>query len=138
MADRKTFHLEIISPDRKFYENDAWMIEFDTTEGQIGVYADHVPMTSILVPGVLTIYEDEEVKSAALLDGFVEILQDRIVILSQACEWPEEIDVHRAEEAKIRAERRLASPDANINLARAELALRKSLVRIRVAGDFSK
>lgn len=138
MADRKTFHLEIISPDRKFYENDAWMIEFDTTEGQIGVYADHVPMTSILVPGVLTIYEDEEVKSAALLDGFVEILQDRIVILSQACEWPEEIDVHRAEEAKIRAERRLASPDANINLARAELALRKSLVRIRVAGDYSK
>ena len=136
MADRKTFHLEIISPDRKFYENDAWMIEFDTTEGQIGVYADHVPMTSILVPGVLTIYEDEEVKSAALLDGFVEILQDRIVILSQACEWPEEIDVHRAEEAKIRAERRLASPDANINLARAELALRKSLVRIRVEGDF--
>lgn len=138
MADRKTFHLEIISPDRKFYENDAWMIEFDTTEGQIGVYADHVPMTSILVPGVLTIYEDEEVKSAALLDGFVEILQDRIVILSQACEWPEEIDVHRAEEAKIRAERRLASPDANINLARAELALRKSLVRIRVAGGYSK
>ena len=138
MADRKTFHLEIISPDRKFYENDAWMIEFDTTEGQIGVYADHVPMTSILVPGVLTIYEDEEVKSAALLDGFVEILQDRIVILSQACEWPEEIDVHRAEEARIRAERRLASPDANINLARAELALRKSLVRIRVAGGYSK
>ena len=138
MADRKTFHLEIISPDRKFYENDAWMIEFDTTEGQIGVYADHVPMTSILVPGVLTIYEDEEVKSAALLDGFVEILQDRIVILSQACEWPEEFDVHRAEEAKIRAERRLASPDANINLARAELALRKSLVRIRVAGGYSK
>lgn len=138
MADRKTFHLEIISPDRKFYENDAWMIEFDTTEGQIGVYADHVPMTSILVPGVLTIYEDEEVKSAALLDGFVEILQDRIVILSQACEWPEEIDLHRAEEAKVRAERRLASPDANINLARAELALRKSLVRIRVAGDYSK
>lgn len=134
MADRKTFHLEIISPDRKFYENDAWMIEFDTTEGQIGVYADHVPMTSILVPGVLNIYEEDEVKTAALIEGFVQILQDKITILSQACEWPEEIDVHRAEEAKIRAERRIAAPDANINLARAELALRKSLIRIQVAG----
>lgn len=138
MADRKTFHLEIISPDRKFYENDAWMIEFDTTEGQRGIYADHVPTTCVLVPGVLTIYGDEEVKEAAVLDGFVEVLPDKIVILSQACEWPEEIDINRAKEAKIRAERRIASQDSNTNLARAELALRKSLVRIQLAGEHLK
>ena len=133
MADRQTFHLEVISPERKFYEKDAWMVEFEMTEGQVGVYAEHIPMTAIVVPGVLRIYEEEEVREAALLEGFVEILPDKIVILSQACEWPEEIDINRAKEAKIRAERRIDSGDSDVNMTRAELALRKSLIRLELA-----
>ena len=65
-------------------------------------------------------------------DGFVEIFQDHMTILAESCEWPEEIDVNRAKEAKIRAERRLSSGEANINTARAEMALRKSLIRIEL------
>lgn len=64
----------------------------------------------------------------------MEITQEKVTILAQSCEWPEEIDVNRAQEAKARAERRLKSSDANINMARADLALRKSLIRIELAG----
>ena len=63
----------------------------------------------------------------------MEITQDKVTILAQSCEWPDEIDMNRATEARDRAERRLKSTDENINMSRAELALRKSLVRIKLA-----
>ncbi len=134
MAELKKFHLDVISPERVFYAGDVEMVELTTTEGDIGIYADHIPLTTIVAPGVLTITENgDEQKEAAVLEGFMEITQEKVTILAQSCEWPEEIDINRAREAKARAERRLKSTDANINMARAELALRKSLVRIELA-----
>ncbi len=136
MAELKKFHLEVISPERVFYTGDVEMVELTTTEGDIGVYAEHIPLTSVVAPGVLTITESSESdgsREAAVLEGFLEILPDKVTILAQSCEWPEEIDVSRAIEARTRAERRLKSTDTNVNMARAELALRKSLVRINLA-----
>lgn len=135
MAELKKFQLEVISPERVFYTGDVEMVELTTTEGDIGIYADHIPLTTIVAPGVLTITEDaNQLKEAAVLEGFMEITQEKVTILAQSCEWPEEIDVNRAMEAKARAERRLKSTDTNINMARADLALRKSLIRIELAG----
>lgn len=135
MADLKKFQLEVISPERVFYSGDVEMVELTTTEGDIGIYADHIPLTTIVAPGVLTITESaEEQKEAAVLEGFMEITPEKVTILAQSCEWPDEIDVNRAMEAKARAERRLKSTDTNINMARADLALRKSLIRIELAG----
>jgi F-type H+-transporting ATPase subunit epsilon len=82
----------------------------------------------------MKITKDSEVKEASLLEGFVEILPDRVTVLAEACEWPDEIDVNRANEAKIRAERRLAGGEGDINYPRAEMALRKALIRIEL-GD---
>ena len=76
------------------------------------------------------IHVNGEIKKAALHSGFVEILGDRVTVLAEVVEWPEEIDVNRANEARIRAERRLASHDDNINVMRAELALKRSLARL--------
>ena len=114
------------------------MVELNTTEGEIGVLRDHIPLTAIVAPGVLRIKKDGEEKEAALHEGFLEILGDKVVILAESCEWPEEIDINRANEAKIRAERRLKSADAEINEARAELALRRSLVRLSLAEKYHK
>ncbi|MCI8642848.1 MAG: ATP synthase F1 subunit epsilon [Lachnospiraceae bacterium] len=127
------FKLQVIAPDRVFLEEDADMVELTTTEGEIGVLKDHIPLTAIVAPGILRIKKDGQQKEAALLEGFVEILPDKVVILAESCEWPEEIDINRANEAKIRAERRLKSADAEMNEARAELALRRSLVRLALA-----
>lgn len=135
MADEnKLFHVAIISPDRVFYEGEAEMVEFNTTEGQIGVYKNHIPLTTIIAPGLLTITGAEGKKYAALHSGFVEILQDKVTFLAETVEWPDEIDVNRAKEAKERAERRIAAKEANVDLARAEASLRRALTRIDVKG----
>lgn len=134
MAERKKFQLEVISPERIFYKGEVEMVELTTTEGEIGIYADHIPLTTIIAPGIMTITEtSEQLREAAVLEGFMEITQEKVTILAQSCEWPEEIDINRANEAKARAERRLKSTDENINMSRAELALRKSLIRLEVA-----
>lgn len=100
----------------------------------MGVLKDHIPLTAILVPGILNIKGSAEGdKQAAMHSGFVEIMQDHVTILAESCEWPEEIDLNRAKEAQIRAERRLKSGDSEVNVARAESALRRSLIRIELA-----
>ena len=71
MAD--LFKLRVITPDGPFYEGEVSMVELNTSEGQIGVYQNHVPMTYMIAPGVLSIHEEEETKKAALHKGFVEI-----------------------------------------------------------------
>lgn len=134
MADDRLFKLKIISPDRVFYEGEVTMVEFKTSEGEIGIYKDHIPLTTILVPGIVRITESEGIKLAALYAGFVEILQDKVTVLAEVAEWPDEIDINRANEAKIRAERRLNTSDGDIDAVRAEMALRRALTRIEL-GD---
>ena len=129
----EAFKLKVISPDRIFYEGEAIMLELNTIDGIVGIYKNHMPMTYIIAPGVMTITEaDESKKVAALHAGFIQILQDEITVLAEAVEWPEEIDENRAKEAQIRAERRLAMKDSNLNLQRAELALHRALTRQEV------
>ena len=128
----KMFRLEIISPDKIFYACDVVMAEYNTTEGEVGIYAGHIPMTQIIAPGRLTITEESGQKIAALLSGFVEITPEKVTILAEAVEWPENIDVERAKEAKIRAERRIGSGKDDVDMARAELALKKALIRLSV------
>lgn len=130
--ESKFFRLEIITPDRKFYEGEASMVEFTTTEGEMGVYKHHIPLTAVLAPGIVTITEAEEKKEAAIHAGFVEILPDKVTFLAEIAEWPEEIDVARAEAARARAEERIRNHTAEIDVARAEIALKKALVRIDI------
>ena len=135
MAGANTFKLEVITPDRIFYTGEAQMVELTTTEGDVGIYAEHIPMTAIVAPGILTITESKDsVKEASLLEGFIEIMPDQTTILAQSCEWPDEIDANRAEKAKERAERRLTSGSKEVDMVRAELALKKALIRIDLAG----
>lgn len=132
MADNNLFELKIITPDRVFYEGEVSMVEFNTTEGEIGILKRHVPTTVIISPGILTITEEEGTKEAALHAGFAEILQDKVTILAEVVEWPEEIDEERAEEAKKRAEERLRSRTPETDILRAETALQRAIARIHV------
>ena len=137
MADNdRLFQLRVISPDRIFFEGEADMIEVKTTEGDMGILKGHIPLTAIVAPGMLKIINGKDEKVAELLDGFIEVLSDRVTILAESCEWPEEIDVHRAEEAKLRAERRLQGSEGEINETRAEMALRRSLIRLEIAEKY--
>ena len=132
MAENNLFSLKINTPDRMFYEGQVSMVEFNTTEGEIGIYKKHVPTTVIISPGILTITETDGTKEAALHAGFAEILQDEVVIMAEIVEWPEEIDLKRAEAARERAEERLRSKTPETDVLRAETALQRALARIHV------
>ena len=132
MADN-TFKLNIITPERVFYEGEVEMVEFNTTEGRIGIYKNHVPTTVIVSPGVLTITEANETKLAALHAGFVEILQDSVTILAEIVEWPGEIDQTRAESARERAKARIGEKtESDVDMDRATIALARAIARISV------
>lgn len=128
MAEK--FKLTIVTPDREFFNEEADMVEFNTTEGEIGVYQGHAPLTVIVKPGILTITQGETVRNAALHAGFVQILPDEVTILAEIVEWPEEIDEQRAQSAKERAEDRIKNGGTNIDMTRAQAALLRSLARI--------
>ena len=121
MADN-IFDIEIITPDRVFYKGETDFLEFNTQNGEIGVYKNHIPLTTVLAPGIVTIH-----------NGDAEILGDKVTFLAELAEWPDEIDIDRAQAAKERAEQRLSNHTAEIDVKRAEFALRKALIRIDVA-----
>lgn len=122
--------VEIITPDRQFYDGDVTMVELTTTEGDIGVYPQHIPLTAVVAPGELKIHEENEIKRAALMSGFITITPEKVTILAEVVEWPHEIDFDRAEEARKRAEERLGSRAGEIDVLRAEMALKRALVRL--------
>lgn len=134
MADEKYFDLEIISPERVFYKGQANFLELTTSEGDVGIYRNHIPMTNVVVPGIVTIHEADGVKEAAVHSGFMVILQDSVKIMAEVAEWPDEIDENRANEAKLRAERRLKEGGPGVNMMRAEAALKRSITRLNLVG----
>ncbi len=130
--------LRVVSPTRNMFDKEVDMIIMRATEGDLGVMAGHIPLTTTLSIGVLKIYDDdaEENKKQlqmAVLGGFAEIKPDCVTVLSDAAEWPNEIDVSRAQAAKERAERRITENSGELDVQRASLALRRALVRIEVS-----
>ena len=132
MAGTK-IRLRIVSPSRKLFDEDVDMLIVRTTEGDMGILPGHQTLTAILSYGRLKIVRGEETLVAAVLGGFVEVQPDSVTLLSDAAEWPDEIDVNRAEAAKERAERRLRQQSIDVDVQRASLALRRALVRMEVS-----
>lgn len=130
MADNSLFELKIIEPDGMFFEGEGEFLEFTSVEGQMGVYKNHIPLTTILEPCVVRIHANGETKKAAVLGGFIEIQKERITILAEDANWPDEIDVERAKAAKQRAKERLSKKEEGLDMLRAEAALKRAVARI--------
>lgn len=128
----KSFTLNIITPDRVFYQGPVSMVEMNTSEGEIGILPGHIPMTVIVKPGILKIYEEDGEKRAALHAGFVEILPDKVTVLAEIIEWPDEIDGERAMAALENAKERIKEHTSATDLAKAETALLRAIARIQV------
>lgn len=132
MAEDRKCTLRIIAPDRIFYEGEIEMVEFNTTEGEIGVFPGHIPLTVIISPGILRIHEAEQEKEAALHAGFAQILPHQVTILAEIIEWPEEIDAKRVEASRLRAKERLQNRTSDTDILRAEASLKRALTRMEV------
>jgi F-type H+-transporting ATPase subunit epsilon len=128
-----TTRLDIVTAERVVFSEDVDEVIAPGIEGQLGLLPYHAPLMTTLVPGELVVKKGGEELSLAITGGFIEVRHDRIIVLADAAERVEEIDVARAEEAKRRAEERLREHAPDIDLTRAEAALRRSLMRLEVA-----
>jgi F-type H+-transporting ATPase subunit epsilon len=125
--------LDIVTAERSVYSEDVNMVVAPGIEGQLGILPRHAPLMTMLQPGELLIRKNGEEIAMAISGGFLEVRPDRIIVLADAAERSEEIDAARAEEAKHRAEEQLRTRPPDMDLAQTEAALRRSLVRLKVA-----
>lgn len=132
-----SIELIIVTPERQLLRETVVEVTLPGADGQLGILPGHAPLITELGIGELSYRSKNSGESApvAIISGFAEVLGDRVTVLAETAERPEEIDVTRAEEAKKRAEERLAavSSDPNVDWARAAIALQRSLIRIQVA-----
>ena len=128
-----TFKLELVTAERLVYSDDVSMVIAWGTEGQLSILPHHTPLITMLQPGELIIRKDDEESYLAVSGGFLEVRPEKVVILADASERADEIDIARAEDAKQRAGELMQAPTADSDAAAAEAALRRSLVRLRVA-----
>lgn len=132
MADKK-FKLQIVTPNRLFYEDEVDRVMFRTTEGDLCVLRDHIPLTTPLVSGLAVITKDKVKIKAVLHGGFAEIQEETVVILSDAAEWTDEIDLDRAEKAKEKAQTLLEQEHEDSSQKMMKASLMRALARIEVA-----
>jgi F-type H+-transporting ATPase subunit epsilon len=132
----ESIELVVVTPERQLLQETVVEVTLPGAGGQLGILPGHAPLITELGIGEMD-YHRKSGDSGVLtiMSGFAEVLGDRVTLLAETAERPEEIDVSRAEEAKKRAEQRLASApsDPNIDWGRAAIALQRSLIRIQVA-----
>ena len=128
-----TFSLEIVTPERKFFSGEVEMVVLKTPEGEMGILKGHMPMVVSVAIGPVKIKKDGEWLEAILTEGFMEVRQDKTVILTDTAEWPHEIDINRAEAARLRAEERLQSQLSRIQYIQSQAALKRAMERLKVS-----
>jgi len=125
--------LEIVTPERAIASEQVDEVQLPGSEGYFGVLPGHAPLLATLQVGELWYRIGQDKHYLAVAFGFAEVLPDRVTVLAQIAERPEDIDVPRAEAAKKRAEERVARPQVEIDFERARVAMMKSLIRLQVA-----
>ena len=128
-----TFRLEIVTAERMVYSDDVSTLIAWGVEGQLGILPHHAPLMTMLQPGDLLIRKDKEEEFFAISGGFLEVRPDKVIILADACERADEIDLARAEEAKKRAQETMKAAPLSADAAVAEAALRRSIARLKAA-----
>jgi len=131
----ETFQLEIVTPAKLMVKDVAEEAQIPGLSGYLGILPGHAPLITELAVGVITYKASGATHTLSVAWGFAEVLPDRVTILAEAAERPQEIDVARAQEAKNRAEALLKSNDPKVDYARAEDALQRADTRLSVAKE---
>lgn len=130
------FHLKVVTPDKIFLDEEVKMLIVRGVEGDLAVMKGLEPLvTPVKVSKMRVTYRDGEEKEAAISQGYLSVEPDITTLVVESAEWPEEIDLRRAEEAKRRAENRLSAKGSDdTDFLRAKLALSRAINRISVKG----
>ncbi len=132
MADK--INLEVITPEKLVLRESVDEVIVPGLDGELGILPSHTPLISQLKTGILSYRQANDKKQMHVSGGFVEVLPDRVSVLSDVAERPEDIDLERAQRARERAERQLASKGDDVDFSSAELELQRALTRIQLAG----
>lgn len=127
-------HLDIVTPERLFYQGKVDKVIVRGLEGDMAILKNKSPIATPLKICKVRIFEGEKERIAAVVEGYITVLDNKVTIVTDAAEWPEEIDVERAKSAKERAEKRLelAGKSEKIDTLRAEAALKRAINRLNV------
>jgi F-type H+-transporting ATPase subunit epsilon len=128
-----TLKLEVVTVERQVFAEEVNSLIAPGVGGQLGVLPHHAPLMTILQPGELLIKKGNEEISMAIGGGFLEIRPDKVIVLADTAERYDEIDISRAEAARKRAEELIKRGVSKEDAGAAEAALRRSLIRLRVA-----
>ncbi|MFD2044432.1 F0F1 ATP synthase subunit epsilon [Ornithinibacillus salinisoli] len=129
----KTLTVSVVTPDGPVLEDSFEMVSCKAESGELGILPGHIPLVAPLSINVVRLKNGSDVQKLAINGGFLEVRPEKVTILAQSAEKPSDIDVERAQQAKERAERRLASNQDDVDFLRAELALKRAANRIDAA-----
>lgn len=124
---------EIVTAERVVYSDEVDVVVAPGIEGQLAILPNHAPLMTMLQPGELMVRKGGEEDSIFISGGFLEVQGNKVIVLADTAERAEEINTARAEEARLRAEQRVAMPASEADHARAQAAMLRSLMRIKVA-----
>lgn len=127
------FHLDIVTPDRLFFSEEVEMVIVRGIEGDLAILKGRAPVTTPLQICKVRIFQNGQERVAAVVDGYISVAENKTTIVTEAAEWPEEIDIERAKAAKERAEERLKNQRDGLDIQRAELALQRAINRLDVS-----
>ena len=133
MATRDTLHVEVVTAERELYSGEATLVSAPGSEGRLGILPRHAAMLALLKEGELRIELNDAEEPLFVSGGFLEVSDNRVIILADTAEHAEEIDEARAQEARRRAEESLAQGASNENRAELQAALGRAIQRLRVA-----
>jgi F-type H+-transporting ATPase subunit epsilon len=130
----KLLQCDIVTAERRVYAGEATEVVAPAADGQVAILPRHAPLLSSLLPGeVRLVRPGQDDLILVVGGGFMEVRDDKVVILADSAERADEIDVERARQARERAERLLHAEAGQVDFAKAEAALRRSLARLQVA-----
>ncbi len=138
---QKTIKFEIVTPERVVLKQDALQVTVPTTSGEITILPDHIPLVSILQPGVIEVKRiDSVIEVMSVSGGFIEVLKDKIVILADSAERAEELDEEKVKEAHLRAEelKNSAKSADEIDFASVSAQIEKELARLHAVNRWRK
>lgn len=127
------FNLQIVTPDRLFFDGEVDAVIVRTTEGDVAVFKDHINYVAALDIGHAKIKNGENYREAIISGGFIQVGEDKTTIVTEAAEWPEEIDLERARRAKEHAEALIGRKLENISSTSVEAKLKRAVARISAA-----
>jgi F-type H+-transporting ATPase subunit epsilon len=130
-----TFQLEIVTPAKLLVKDAAEEAQIPGLSGYLGILPGHAPLITELAVGVITYKASGATHTLSVAWGFAEVLPEKVTILAEAAEHPQDIDVDRAQKAKERAEQLLKSNNPEVDYTRAEDALQRAETRLSVAKE---